>query len=72
MENRECECKHERPKTCEELCDSNPRHEQFDRVVAAWQTIRHFDVRSHDTVRPICTDGLKGESLEKCVSDKCK
>ena len=36
------------------MCDRNPRHEEFDRVVATWETVRHFDIDSFDTVRPIC------------------
>jgi len=69
MEN--FECKHEHHRNCEDMCKPNHRHEKFDRVVATWQTVRHFDVKTHDTVKPVCTDGMNNENLEKCVDHKC-
>jgi len=41
-------------------CSPNPQRHHFDRVVATWQTVRHYTVNSHDTIRPIC-GGNRGE-----------
>lgn len=43
------------------MCDRNPRHEEFDRSVAKWETIRHYEINSYDTVKPIRTVGLAAE-----------
>jgi len=34
-------------------CSPNPHTEQFDRVVGTWQTVRHYRVHTHDTIRPL-------------------
>jgi len=37
-------------------CSPNPHNQEFSRVVAKWQTVRHFKVSSHDTIEPLCGD----------------
>ncbi|MCL2375200.1 MAG: hypothetical protein FWC82_01560 [Firmicutes bacterium] len=41
-------------------CSPNPQRQHFDRVLGTWQTVRHYTVNSHDTIRPIC-GGSRGE-----------
>ena len=56
-----CNCRIERH---EEACEPNPHCEHFDREVATWKTIRHYEVRSHDTLEPVCVNGLRHENFE--------
>ena len=51
-----CNCEEQGDRS---MCNRNPRHEVFDRVVAKWETIRHYDVRSYDFIKPIHTEGLE-------------
>jgi len=53
-----------------EACDRNPKQEHFDQVVATWQTVRHFDVRSYDTIVPVNREGLRHESFERCIGSR--
>lgn|GEM_PF-2348379 len=46
------------------MCSPNPKHEHFERDVATWKTVRHYDIRSYDTVKPVCTEGLRHENFE--------
>jgi len=48
-------------------CSPNPRCEEFSRVVATWQTVRHYKVTSHDTIRPVCTRGLDNTDFQSCI-----
>ena len=52
-------------------CGRNHRHEHFERDVATWKTVRHYDVDSHDTIHPVCTEGLRNERLEDRIEDHC-
>ncbi|MCL2821760.1 MAG: hypothetical protein FWD86_00990 [Firmicutes bacterium] len=45
-------------------CSPNPHHEDFSRVVATWQTVRHYHVRTHDTIVPVCTSRLGRQNFE--------
>jgi len=47
-------------------CAPNPTNQEFSRVVATWQTVRHYRVSSHDTIRPICGN-LAGVNFENAV-----
>jgi len=71
MEKFDFGCPRENNNTmCDNLCKPNHRHEQFDRVVATWQTVRHYDVKTHDTFRPMCSE-MKDDGFEECIGKKC-
>jgi hypothetical protein len=53
-------------------CRPNGHNEKFDRVVAQWETVRHYDIKYHDELRPVCTDGLRNESFEKHAGCGCE
>ena len=59
-----CECENRSGRS---MCDRNPRHEHFDRVVARWETVRHYEINSFDTIKPLCTAGLCDERFERML-----
>jgi len=48
-------------------CSPNPQNAEFNRVVATWQTVRHYKIQSHDTLVPVCTRGLGDENFEQSL-----
>ena len=52
-------------------CNRNPHEHEFDKVVATWQTVRHYKVCTHDTLHQICDD-MDHKSMEHCHEEKCR
>ena len=52
-------------------CNPNHKEQEFSKVVARWETIRHYKVKSHDTIRNVCDD-MDKRDMSKCFDEKCK
>ena len=78
MCNKNCNCRerseennHGGNGVFDKACNRNPHCQKFSKVVARWQTVRHYEVRSHDSLVPVCLDGMDHRGLEDCIGDKC-
>ena len=68
-ERKDCGCDMDKS-----ACDRNPKHEKFDKVVATWQTVRHYDISSYDTLESCDSKCYRQDNLEKCAChmDGCR
>ena len=58
---------------CKNPCAPCEREHRFNRVVATWQTVRNYEVRTRDILVPVCTEGLREDNLENLIGrDRCR
>jgi len=64
MCNRNCGCNRNQGGN---PCNPNPQNAEFSRVVATWQTVRHYRIHTRDTLVPVCTRGLANDNFEQFI-----
>ena len=53
-------------------CNPNKQCQEFSKVVATWQTVRHYNVTSYDTIQPVCMDDYNNQNFERLSGEsKC-